>query len=116
LFSLFPFLAFSGVFVPLPPLIPRDVLFGNPDRSSPLISPDGSRMAYLAPLDGVLNVWAGPTGGNDDRPITRDKDRGIRNYFWGHDGKTLLYLQDAGGDENWRLHIVDLNSGDDREL
>ena len=38
-------------------LIPRKVLLGNPVKTSPQISPDGSRMAYLAPVDDVLNIW-----------------------------------------------------------
>ncbi len=100
----------------LPALIPRDVLFGNPERASPLVSPDGSMMAYLAPVDGVLNVWVGTTGKSDYRPVTQDRDRGIRNYFWGHDGKDVLYLQDAGGDENWRLYSADVATGATREL
>jgi dipeptidyl aminopeptidase/acylaminoacyl peptidase len=102
--------------VPLPPLIPRDVLFGNPERALPLLSPDGRRLTYLAPLDGVLNVWEGPTTGGQFRPVTRDTDRGIRQYFWGRDGGHILYLQDKGGDENWRLFSVDLAAGTEREL
>ena len=90
----------------LPDLIPRSVLFGNPERADPQLSPDGSLLAYLAPLDGVLNVWVGALDGDDVRPITHDTDRGVRVYFWAHDGKHVLYLQDAGGDENWRLYKV----------
>ncbi|PYX80723.1 MAG: S9 family peptidase, partial [Acidobacteria bacterium] len=51
-------------------LIPRKVLFGNPERSSPQISPDGTRLGYLAPDQGVLNVWVRTLGNNDDRVIT----------------------------------------------
>lgn len=101
---------------PLPPLIPGEVLFGNPERASPRISPDGSMLAYLAPDDGVLNVWVGRAAGGEYHPITRDRDRGIRVYFWGHDGRHLLYLQDLGGDENWRLHAVDVRSENVRAL
>lgn len=100
----------------LPALIPRTVIFGNPDRADPQISPDGSRMAYLAPLDDVLNVWVGPVGGEPFEPVTRDTDRGVRIYFWAHDGEHLLYLQDVGGDENWRLHKVHLESGGIEDL
>ena len=92
----------------LPPLIPRDVLFGNPEKADPQLSPDGAQLAYLAPLDGVLNVWVGPADDDAFRPVTRDTDRGIRMYFWAHDGEHLLYLQDVGGDENWHLHKVHL--------
>ncbi len=94
----------------LPPLIPREVIFGNPSKADPQISPDGGRMAHLAPLDGVLNVWVGTVGGDDYRPVTRDTDRGVRVYFWAHDGEHILYLQDVAGDENWRLYKVQLGS------
>jgi dipeptidyl aminopeptidase/acylaminoacyl peptidase len=100
----------------LPPLIPRDVIFGNPERADPQLSPDGILMAYLAPLDGVLNVWVGATDGEEFRPITRDTDRGVRVYFWAHDGRHVLYLQDAGGDENWRLHKVHVESETTEDL
>ena len=98
------------------PLIPREVIFGNPERADAKISPDGSRMAYLAPDEGVLNVWVGDVGGEQYRPVTRDRDRGVRIYFWAHDGQHLLYLQDVGGDENWRLHKVHLASGTVEDL
>lgn len=97
----------------LPPLIPREVIFGNPERASPQISPDGTRLAYLAPVDGVLNVWVGAVDGDTFRPVTHDTDRGVRVYFWAHDNRHILYLQDKGGDENWRLYKVD--PGEDRE-
>jgi dipeptidyl aminopeptidase/acylaminoacyl peptidase len=100
----------------LPSLIPRDVIFGNPERADPQLSPDGSMMAYLAPLDGVLNVWVGTVGGEKFRPITRDTDRGVRIYFWAHDGEHVLYLQDIGGDENWRLHKVHVESETTEDL
>jgi dipeptidyl aminopeptidase/acylaminoacyl peptidase len=100
------------------PLVPREVLFGNPEKSQPRISPDGARLAYLAPVDGVLNVWVGPVGGGekDFSPVTHDTDRGIRAYFWAHDNAHLLYVQDKGGDENWRLYAVDLDRGTTRDL
>jgi dipeptidyl aminopeptidase/acylaminoacyl peptidase len=101
--------------MPSVPLIPRSVLFGNPERVSPAISPDGTRVAYLAPVDGVLNVWVGPLGG-EAHPVTDDRDRGIRSYFWAKNGRDLLYIQDKGGDENWRLYGVDLEAGGTRDL
>jgi len=98
------------------PLIPRETLFGNPEKAAPQISPDGTRMAYLAPVGGVLNVWVGHVGRDDHEPITHDTDRGVRVYFWAHDGRHVLYLQDIGGDENWRLFSVDLETGDHSDL
>ncbi len=97
-------------------LIPRETLFGNPERAQPRISPDGKRLAHLAPVDGVLNVWVGSTAGDDFRPVTEDRNRGIRLYFWAEDDRHLLYLQDEGGDENWRLYAVDLENGGTRDL
>jgi dipeptidyl aminopeptidase/acylaminoacyl peptidase len=100
----------------LPPLIPRDVLFGNPDKISPNISPDGQRLAYIAPDEGVLNVWVRTVGKKDDRAVTKDRKRGIRSYFWAEDNTHLLYIQDKGGDENWHLYSVDLKENEERDL
>ena len=98
------------------PLVPREVLFGNPERTSPRLHPDGERLAWIAPDEGVLNVWVGGLDLADARPLTRDRDRGIRTLAWAHDGRHLLYLQDEGGDENWRLHAVDVEEGTDTDL
>ena len=85
-------------------LIPREVLFGNPERVSPAISPDGARLAWIAPHEGVLNVWVAPASAGSGvdwsaaRVVTDDRDRGIRMFEWAHDARHLLYLQDTGGD------------------
>jgi dipeptidyl aminopeptidase/acylaminoacyl peptidase len=103
-------------------LIPRSVLFGNPERTSPRMSHDGSQLGWIAPRDGVLNVWVAPIGESDGvdwaaaRAVTDDTDRGIRMFGWAWDGRHLLYVQDAGGDENWRLYDVDLVTGERRDL
>lgn len=73
-------------------------------------------MSYLAPLEGVMNVWVGTPGRDDYRAVTRDRDRGIANYFWSEDGRYILYLQDVGGNENWRLYAVDLSNESVRDL
>ena len=113
-------------------LIPLEVLFGNPERLSPALSPDGGQLAWIAPSEGVLNVWVAPTTAGDAshgkpgessgvdfataRAVTHDKDRGIRTFMWARDGRHILYLRDAGGDENWRLYDVDLTTNDERDL
>src|SRR5688572_29388499 len=69
----------------LPPLIPRAVLLGNPERAQPQISPDGTKLAYLRADDkDVLQVWVRTIGQNDDKQVTQDKKRGIRQYFWSY--------------------------------
>jgi dipeptidyl aminopeptidase/acylaminoacyl peptidase len=94
------------------PLIPRDILFGNPERANPRISPDGKRLAWVAPdTKNVLQVWVRTIGQTDDKIVTADKKRGIRQYYWARDNKTLLYLQDNDGDENFHVYGVDLAGG-----
>lgn len=101
---------------PSTPLIPRTVLFGNPERADPQISPDGTQLGYLAPVDGVLNVWIRTLGKSDDRAVTADKKRGIRNFTWQFDNQHILYTQDVGGDENWRLYQTDIASKQTKDL
>ncbi|QWF17557.1 alpha/beta hydrolase family protein [Lysobacter capsici] len=91
-------------------LIPRSALFGNPDRINAQISPDGRYLGWLAPLDGVMNVWIAPIDQpTKARAVTDDKARGIRQFVWSYRDSTLLYLRDQGGDENFHLYAVDLS-------
>ncbi len=99
------------------PLIPRDILFGNPDRVALRVSPDGRHLSFLAPLNGVLNVWVAPV--NDigaAKPVTKDTGRGIHIYFWAYTSTHIFYLQDQGGDENWKVFLVDLASEASKDL
>ncbi len=98
-------------------LIDREVFFGNPERAGVQVSPDGRHISYLAPVDGVLNVWIAPVSEpTNARAITSDDGRGIRQYFWAQTGEHILYLQDLGGDENWQVHSVNIATGEDRNL
>lgn len=96
------------------PLIPRDHLFGNPSRAQGKISPDGTWLSWLAPLDGTLNIWLAPRANPDDaKAITNSTDRPIRDHFWAPDGKSVGYIQDKGGDENFLLYRIDIASGEE---
>ena len=99
------------------PLIPRDALFGNPTRAQGQISPDGAWLSWLAPRDGVLNIWVAPA---DDpaaaRAMTSATDRPIRQHFWSPDARAVMYIQDKGGDENFLLYRVDVASGEETTL
>jgi dipeptidyl aminopeptidase/acylaminoacyl peptidase len=100
-----------------PQLIPRYVLFGNPERAGGSISPDGKWLGFIAPRDGVLNVWVAPADKpGEARPMTNDRRRGIRSFSFAHDGKHILYSQDEGGDENLQLFAADLATGNARAL
>ncbi len=98
------------------PLIPRAVLFGNPERAAPSISPDGRTIAYLAPQDGVLNIWVQPVAGGETRVVTADTKRGIRIFFWQEDSQHVFYLQDLDGDENWHVYQTNIESLTTRDL
>src|SRR5579862_241571 len=82
----------------MPALIPRDVLFGNPERTAAQISPDGTMLVYLAPSQGVLSVWVRTIGKSDDRVVARDPARPIRSAQFSPDGSAVIFSQDKGGD------------------
>ncbi|MEQ8412761.1 MAG: S9 family peptidase [Erythrobacter sp.] len=99
------------------PIIPREALFGNPTRAQGKISPDGKWLSWLAPYEGVLNIWLAPA---DDpasaRAMTKATARPIRQHFWPGDAKSLLYVQDKDGDENFLLYRIDLETGEETTL
>jgi dipeptidyl aminopeptidase/acylaminoacyl peptidase len=96
------------------PLIPLEQFFANPERGLTRISPGGDRLSWLAPRDGVMNVWVADRDGGRARCVTRDSDRGIQTFFWSRDGRWILFVRDAGGDENYHVLAVDPD-GDGRE-
>lgn len=61
-------------------------------------------------MNGVLNVWIKAIDKDDDRAVTNDTKRGIRNFTWQYDNKHVLYTQDVGGDENWRRYQTDITT------
>ena len=99
------------------PLIPRRLLFGNPDKAGPTLSDDGKQLAFRAAVNGVMNVWVAPADTPEAaKPITKDTSRGIRQYYWAYTNAHIIYLQDKGGDENWRVYSVDVVSGATKDL
>ncbi|MEN0112052.1 MAG: prolyl oligopeptidase family serine peptidase, partial [Planctomycetota bacterium] len=98
-------------------LIPRDVLFGNPDRAQARLSPDGKWISYLKPVDGVLNVWVGPADDPDAaEPVTEDRVRGIRSHSWAYTSEHILYTQDKRGDENFHVYATQVETRETRDL
>ena len=100
----------------MPPLIPRAVLLGNPKRSQPELSPDGMRIAYLAPNESdALQIWVRTLGKSDDRCVSAER-RSIQNYEWACDSKTIFYREDNEGDENFHIYAIDLETPNARDL
>jgi dipeptidyl aminopeptidase/acylaminoacyl peptidase len=100
-----------------PRIIPRKLLFGNPERAAVTVSPDGTKLAFLAPAEGVLNVWVAPAAEPEKaEPVTHDCRRGIRSYHWAHTNAHVLYIQDKDGDENWHVYATDLRTKQTRDL
>lgn len=92
----------------LPEKITVEEFFSPPERALATISPDGTRIAYLAPWKNRLNVWVQSVDSDEDsRCVTADEIRSVYIYRWSHDSRWLLYMQDDGGDENWHVYRVD---------
>lgn len=91
--------------------IPLNILFGNPLKTRPKISPDGSMISYIAPFNNVLNIWLKTRGKEDDRPLTNETKNGIEwSYFWAYDGKHILYEQDDEGNEELNIFAVNIET------
>jgi dipeptidyl aminopeptidase/acylaminoacyl peptidase len=99
------------------PLIERADFFGNPTRAGGQLSPDGNWLSWVAPREGVLNVWvARASDPTQAKALTSEKARPIRQYFWSPDSTQILYVNDKGGDENFLLYGVDVTTGQERAL
>ncbi|TVX95724.1 S9 family peptidase [Mycolicibacterium porcinum] len=97
----------------LPELISIEDFFSPPERTAAKISPDGTRIAYLAPWKNRLNVWIEDLDGDaPPRCVTADETRSVYIYSWTDDPRWLLYLQDNGGDENFHVYRIDLDNPD----
>jgi dipeptidyl aminopeptidase/acylaminoacyl peptidase len=101
-----------------PALIARRLLFAPPERTWPSISPDGSKIVFLAPVNGVLNVWLAPLADPAAaRPLTRIEDRDVSmSLTWPQDSRHVIFFREQGGDENWQAHRIDTESGEIRPL
>lgn len=92
----------------LPPLLDRELFFGNPEISGAMLSPDGQYVAFRKPWNGTLNIWVKKTAEPFDRAarVTAETRRPIPFFFWSRDSKYILFVQDQGGDENYNVYAV----------
>jgi dipeptidyl aminopeptidase/acylaminoacyl peptidase len=93
----------------LPPIIDREVIFGDPEIAGAKISPDGKYISFLKQYKDYLNIWVKERGEKFEKaiPITADTVRSVRGYRWTRDGRYIIYVQDKGGDENYHAYAVD---------
>lgn len=91
-----------------PPILDRELYFGDPEISGAQISPDGKYIAFIKPLNGTRNIWVKRTEEpfSAAKPVTADTKRPIPAYFWTHDTRYILFVQDKGGDENYNVYAV----------
>ena len=107
--------ALLGVVAPIvalaeqPPLIDRNLFFGEIAIAGAQISPDGRFISFLKPYKGTRNIWVKRADEpfSSARPVSAEATRPIRSYFWSHDSKYILYSQDSGGDENFNIYAID---------
>ena len=101
----------APVWAQSPPLIDRELFFGDPEIAGAQISPDGAFIAFIKPFKGTRNIWVKKTADpfTTAKPITADTKRPIPGYFWSRDGKYILFVQDKAGDENYNVYAVNPN-------
>ena len=99
------------------PLVPRADLFGNPVKSRAKISPNGAYISWLAPLNGVMNLFVVPRGDlSSPRALTHEEVRPVPGYTWAKDSRHVLVSKDTAGDENWHIHVIDVETAVTRNL
>jgi dipeptidyl aminopeptidase/acylaminoacyl peptidase len=99
------------------PLIAREKIFGNPTMAAGRLSPDGKWLSWIAPRDGVMNIFVAPAANpKAAKALTNERKRPIRQYFWAPDSRQILFINDKGGDENFLLYGVDVVSARERAL
>lgn len=113
--SLFVVLFITNLSAQQPPIIDREIFFGDPEISGAQISPDGNYISFIKPFNNVRNIWVKERDQKfeEAKPITADSLRPVTGYFWSRDGKYILFVQDKGGDENYRVYAVDHKASGD---
>src|SRR5260221_10923049 len=93
----------------LPPIIDRELIFGNPEIAGAQLSPDGKYVAFLKPWKDTRNVWVKKVEEpfSAARLLTTESKRPIPTFLWSRDGKYVGYVKDSDGDENFNLYVVD---------
>ncbi len=99
---------FSSLQAQQPPIVDRELFFGNPEIAGSQLSPDGKFISFIKPLNGVRNIFVKTINEpfTAAKPITNETKRPIPSYFWSQDGKFILFVKDNDGDENFNVYAV----------
>ncbi len=111
----FAIMPISSALAAMPPLLPMEDFFRNPDTAAFSISPDGTRLAFAKPWEHRMNVYVREIATGDEKRITSATERDIAGFFWKGNDK-IVYAQDAGGDENFHVYITDIQGAEARDL
>jgi dipeptidyl aminopeptidase/acylaminoacyl peptidase len=95
-------------FSALPPLIKTKVLFGNMEKTNPHLSHDGKHLAFIAPVNGVMNLWVRTLATGKDTVVSKETTQGISDYVWAEDNEHLVYFKDKNGDQQYHLYSIDI--------
>jgi hypothetical protein len=75
----------------IPPKLPLQDFFRNPQAAGYTLSDDGKFLAFLAPWQDRLNVWVQSVAGGDAKRLTNVTDRDLADVAWkGND--TVLFV------------------------
>ena len=105
----------SSALAAMPPLLPMEDFFKNPDTAAFAISPDGTRLAFAKPWEHRMNVYVREIATGEEKRITSATERDIAGFFWKGNDK-IVYAQDSGGDENFHVYITDLKGAEAKDL
>ena len=111
----FAIMPISSALAAMPPLLPMEDFFRNPDTAAFSISPDGTRLAFAKPWEHRMNVYVREIATENEKRITSATERDIAGFFWKGNDK-IVYAQDAGGDENFHVYITDIKGTEARDL
>ncbi|MBD3161763.1 MAG: prolyl oligopeptidase family serine peptidase [Candidatus Eisenbacteria bacterium] len=89
--------------------------FRDPEKSRFQLSPDGTRLAFLMPWEGRLNVHVQEVGGETATRITEATERSILGFGWANNQR-IVYILDQGGDENYHAYAVDIDGSNFLDL
>lgn len=96
-------------------LIPMKEFFKNPEKTAFQISPNGEYLSFFMPWESRLNIYVQKIGDKEATRLTSAKERDIPGYFWANNNR-IAYVQDKGGDENYRLYAVNIDGTNEKDL